>query len=78
MSNGEHFWKSRCSIAGHLLNRTKRLGVQKEEHISIIRSRGGFTMKVLMINGSPHSNGNTFTALQEMEKIFKERESQPK
>ena len=29
-------------------------------------------MKVLMINGSPHSNGNTFTALQEMEKIFKE------
>ena len=27
-------------------------------------------MKVLMINGSPHSNGNTFLALSEMEKIF--------
>lgn len=28
------------------------------------------SMKVLMINGSPHSNGNTFLALSEMEKIF--------
>ncbi len=27
-------------------------------------------MKVLMMNGSPHSNGNTFLALSEMEKIF--------
>lgn len=27
-------------------------------------------MKVLMINGSPHANGNTFLALQEMEKVF--------
>ncbi len=27
-------------------------------------------MKVLMINGSPHANGNTGTALAEMEKIF--------
>ena len=27
-------------------------------------------MKVLMINGSPHAEGNTFTALQEMEKVF--------
>lgn len=27
-------------------------------------------MKVLMINGSPHANGNTMTALNEMEKIF--------
>jgi len=27
-------------------------------------------MKVLMINGSPHANGNTYTALQEMEKVF--------
>lgn len=27
-------------------------------------------MKVLMINGSPHRNGNTAIALQEMEKIF--------
>ena len=27
-------------------------------------------MKVLMINGSPHANGNTFIALQEMEKVF--------
>ena len=27
-------------------------------------------MKVLMINGSPRANGNTFTALHEMEKIF--------
>ena len=29
-------------------------------------------MKVLMINGSPRSNGNTYTALHEMEKIFHE------
>jgi multimeric flavodoxin WrbA len=27
-------------------------------------------MKVLMINGSPKANGNTATALKEMEKIF--------
>ncbi len=27
-------------------------------------------MKVLMINGSPHPNGNTYTALHEMEKVF--------
>ncbi len=27
-------------------------------------------MKVLMINGSPKANGNTYTALHEMEKIF--------
>lgn len=27
-------------------------------------------MKVLMINGSPHTQGNTYTALQEMEKVF--------
>lgn len=29
-------------------------------------------MKVLMLNGSPNSNGNTATALREMEKIFRE------
>lgn len=29
-------------------------------------------MKVLMLNGSPKKNGNTMTALLEMEKIFKE------
>ena len=27
-------------------------------------------MKVLMINGSPHSQGNTYTALHEMEQVF--------
>ena len=27
-------------------------------------------MKVLMINGSPHANGSTYTALHEMEKVF--------
>ena len=27
-------------------------------------------MKVLLINGSPHSNGNTFLALEEMRKVF--------
>ncbi len=31
-------------------------------------------MKVLMINGSPHAQGNTFTALQEMEKVFAKEE----
>lgn len=29
-------------------------------------------MKVLMINGSPHKEGNTYLALKEMEKIFEE------
>ncbi len=29
-------------------------------------------MKVLMLNGSPHANGNTYTALHEMEKVFVE------
>ncbi|MDE6520040.1 MAG: flavodoxin family protein [Ruminococcus sp.] len=29
-------------------------------------------MKVLMINGSPHTNGNTYIALHEMEKVFSE------
>lgn len=28
-------------------------------------------MKVLMINGSPHPRGNTFTALQEMDEVFR-------
>lgn len=27
-------------------------------------------MKVLMLNGSPHAEGNTYVALQEMEKVF--------
>ena len=27
-------------------------------------------MKVLLVNGSPHTKGNTYIALQEMEKIF--------
>ena len=27
-------------------------------------------MKVLMINGSPHADGNTAAALHEMEKVF--------
>lgn len=29
-------------------------------------------MKVLMLNGSPHANGNTYIALHEMEKVFSE------
>ena len=29
-------------------------------------------MKVLLINGSPHSKGNTYIALNEMEKVFHE------
>ncbi len=29
-------------------------------------------LKVLMLNGSPHTNGNTAVALREMEKIFEE------
>lgn len=29
-------------------------------------------MKVLLINGSPHVNGSTYTALHEMEKVFAE------
>ena len=29
-------------------------------------------MKVLLLNGSPHAQGSTYTALHEMEKIFAE------
>jgi len=29
-------------------------------------------MKVILLNGSPHTNGSTYTALSEMEKIFSE------
>ena len=29
-------------------------------------------MKVILLNGSPHANGNTYIALQEMEKTFAE------
>ena len=29
-------------------------------------------MKVLLINGSPHQEGNTYTALHEMETVFAE------
>ena len=29
-------------------------------------------MKVLMLNGSPHLQGNTYIALHEMEKIFQQ------
>jgi multimeric flavodoxin WrbA len=31
-------------------------------------------MKVLMINGSPHNDGNTAIALKEMEKEFQKAE----
>lgn len=31
-------------------------------------------MNVLLINGSPHANGNTAVALREMERIFQENQ----
>lgn len=40
-----------------------------QETVRIIRRKN---MKVLMINGSPHKEGNTYVALKEMEKIFSE------
>ena len=40
-----------------------------QETVRIIRRKN---MKVLMINGSPHKEGNTYIALKEMEKIFSE------
>lgn len=33
-------------------------------------SKGGNSMKVLMLNGSPHQSGNTAIALKEMEAVF--------
>ncbi len=30
-------------------------------------------MKVLLLNGSPHKNGSTYTALHEMEKVFEKQ-----
>ena len=35
-----------------------------------IRKRGRYIMKVLMLNGSPRTKGNTFIALEEMKKVF--------
>lgn len=35
-------------------------------------------MKVLLVNGSPHSSGSTFTALNEMAKILPRTELNPK
>ena len=29
-------------------------------------------MKILILNGSPHKNGTTYSAIREMEKIFSE------
>ena len=34
--------------------------------------KGVIGMKVLMLNGSPHAKGCTYTALHEMEKIFRQ------
>ena len=31
-------------------------------------------MKVLLVNGSPHEKGNTYTALHDMEKVFEEED----
>lgn len=39
--------------------------------IVIVYFLGVMNMKVMMVNGSPHPNGNTATALAEMDKIFK-------
>ena len=43
--------------------------------IRIERYEGGLPMKeslkVLLLNGSPHANGNTAVALREMEKVYK-------
>lgn len=36
----------------------------------MIISKGGAEMKVLILNGSPHAKGTTYTALNEMIKIF--------
>ena len=44
-------------------------------HKNILMPRSGgmeIVMKVLLVNGSPHPAGSTFTALNEMEKIFAE------
>lgn len=38
----------------------------------ILPGKGGFEMKALLINGSPHTAGSTYTALHEMEKVFQE------
>lgn len=35
-----------------------------------ITKRGRYIMKVLMLNGSPRTKGNTFIALEEMKKVF--------
>ena len=35
-----------------------------------ITKRGRYMMKVLMLNGSPRTIGNTFIALEEMKKVF--------
>lgn len=46
--------------------------LRKARQYDKITCKEVFRMKVLMINGSPRAEGNTYVALQEMEKIFRE------
>lgn len=46
--------------------------LRKTRQYDKITCKEVFRMKVLMINGSPRAEGNTYVALREMEKIFKE------
>ena len=42
------------------------------QDIERIDGKGEKKMKVLLVNGSPHEKGSTYTALHEMEKVFQE------
>ena len=64
MERREFIEKSALAAGGVLLSATGAEALTKQEN--------GKKMKVLMINGSPHRNGNTATALAEVAKILEQ------
>lgn len=58
-----------CDSPEYRKSTTQRQWIKIREKI---RSGGNGFMKVLLVNGSPHANGSTYTALHEMEKVFTE------
>ena len=63
-------WSER--VYTEAVKRTAGLNKKRDVLLETARIIRRKNMKVLMINGSPHKEGNTYIALKEMEKIFSE------
>ena len=64
MKRREFLEKSTLAAGGIVLSATGAEALAKQANTK--------KMKVLLINGSPHTNGNTFTALSEVAKILEQ------